>query len=91
MVYGKGTLVLYRKGICVFSVLGFAQKKVMWEKHCEYFGPDGVPYIEGAKKCSFDCMCNQSEWFILGLISSTATILQYTNVTVPNQRGSSWD
>ena len=35
------------------------------------------------------CVCLQSEWFILGLTSSTATILQYTNVTGPNQSGSS--
>ena len=28
-------------------------------------------------------MCLQSEWFVWGLPSSTATILQYTNVTGP--------
>ena len=36
-------------------------------------------------------LCLQSEWFIWGLPSSTATILQYTNVTGPNQSGSSWE
>ena len=35
------------------------------------------------------CVCFQSEWFILGLTSSTITILQYTSVTGPNQSGSS--
>ena len=36
-------------------------------------------------------MWNQSEWFVLGLTSSTANILQYTNVTGANQSGSSGD
>ena len=29
------------------------------------------------------CLCLQSEWFVIGLPSSAATILQYTNVTCP--------
>ena len=33
-----------------------------------------------------DCASNQN-----GLSGDTATILQYTNVTGPNQSGSSWD
>ena len=40
--------------------------------------------IKGAKK--FVCSSNQS-----GSSRDTATILQYTNVTDPNQSGSSWD
>ena len=32
-----------------------------------------------------------SDKFVWGLPSSTASILQYTNVTGPNQSGSSWD
>ena len=39
----------------------------------------------------FVCNWHQSEWFIVGLTCSTATILQYTNVTGPNQSSSCWD
>ena len=43
IVYMKSTLVLYRKGPCVFSCLGFTiEEKLHGKKCCKYFRPEGV-------------------------------------------------
>ena len=96
IVYAKSTLGLYRKGLCgFFLVLGFAlEEKLHGKKCCKYFGPEGVYikganillYIKGAEKMFVVCASNQT-----GSSRDTATIIQYTNVTGPNQSDSSWD
>ena len=54
----ESTLVLYRKGLCGFSlVLKFPlEEKLCCAKYCEYFRPEGVH----TKKTSFDFMAATS-------------------------------
>ena len=66
IVCAKHTLVLYRKGLCGFLVLGFAlEQKLHGAKCCKYFRPEGVLGIHPGFHHQRD---GQKEWMMHGQV-----------------------
>ena len=78
MLFGNKTIQWKQRGLRLF----FTQSSVFFQVE------DPNLYIKGAKKIGKKFRLPSNERHLSG---DTGTILEYTNVTGPNQSGSSWD